>query len=289
MVRILVTGGTGMLGSTLVPLLRKKNHVVTCMGNTISSNINVDLTIQSKTSQSLDLICPEVIINLVALTNVDKCEQYPHKAYLLNVQTVMNICYWINSSQRPCHLIQISSDQLYGNYPGPHSEADISICNYYGLSKIAGEIAAATVSSTILRTNFVGRSQNIKRNSLTDWLFDSLQGSKHVEVFDDVMFSPLAISSLCQYIEYCCRVKPIGVFNLGSHGGMSKADFAYAFASTLGISTMNLRRVSICSQTFLRAKRPSDMRMNSKHFEECTHIKLPSLKNEIEKVAHDYV
>ena len=288
MTKVLVTGATGLLGCSLVPLLQERGHQVACMGHTHTSDHNLDLTSYEQTTRALDQANPEVIVNLTALTNVDRCETHPQEAYLLNVKTVENLCAWIKTASQACHLIQISTDQVYDG-PGPHAEGELTIRNYYAMSKLAGEFAVGTVSATILRTNFVGRSQREGRASLTDWLHGALRDGSSVNVFDDVMFSPLAISTLCDCIERCIAERPFGVFNLGSRDGMSKADFAFAFAAALGLETTNLKRVNSRSNSTLAAHRPTDMRMNSGRYEAFMGINLPSLIDEVSCLADEYV
>jgi dTDP-4-dehydrorhamnose reductase len=185
-------------------------------------------------------------------------------------------------------LIQISSDQLYDGV-GPHVESELTIRNNYAMSKLAGELAAGACSSTILRTNFVGRSLRDKRTSFTDWLYGALQGREPINVFEDVMFSPLASLTLCNCIERIIFDRPIGVFNLGSHDGMSKADFAFAFATALGLPLTNLVRSNVSSTPKLIARRPTDMRMQCEKFEARMRINLPRLIDEIHLLAHDYI
>jgi dTDP-4-dehydrorhamnose reductase len=287
MARVLVTGATGLLGSTLVPWLKEQGHQVTSLGRTQTAGLNADLTNYQQTARVLDRAEPEVIINLVALTNVDRCESYPQEAYLLNVKPVENLCAWMQKAAQSCHLIQISSDQLYDGI-GPHSEGELTVCNHYGMSKLAGEFVAGTVPSTILRTNFIGRSLRYGRVSFTDWLRSGLLGDASVNVFHDVMFSPLAISSLCNCIERAVVERPLGVYNLGSHQGMSKADFAFAFAAAIGLPTKNLVRSSVREVTTLAARRPSDMRMRCERFEDRMGLRLPRLIDEIKRLADDY-
>lgn len=287
MTKVLVTGATGLLGSALVPLLQERGHKVTRMSNTHASDLNIDLTSYEQTALALDDVKPDIIVNLVALTNVDRCETHPQAAYLLNVKTVENLCTWMKTADQACHLIQISTDQVYDG-PGPHAEGALTICNFYAMSKLAGEFIAGTVSSTILRTNFVGRSLCEGRASLTDWLHVALLDDTLVNVFEDVMFSPLAISTLCDCIERCIVEMPLGVFNLGSRDGMSKADFAFAFAAALGRDTTNLTRVNASASRTLVARRPTDMQMNSARFESRMGLKLPLLNDEIELIALEY-
>ena len=86
---ILVLGAYGLLGSYLCPFLKKKGHQVFRQG----SSINSELSFSAYSSPS-DLVeavkknKPDIIINLIALTNVDKCESDPELAFLINVKTV---------------------------------------------------------------------------------------------------------------------------------------------------------------------------------------------------------
>jgi dTDP-4-dehydrorhamnose reductase len=287
MTKILVTGASGLLGCSLVPFLQARGHEVTRMGHFHSSDLNIDLTSYDQTARALDDVKPDVIINLAALTNVDRCETNTQEAYLLNVKTVDNLCAWMKTAGQACHLIQISTDQVYDGL-GPHSEGELTICNFYAMSKLASEFIARTVPGTILRTNFVGRSQCEGRASLTDWLHDALRDGSSINVFEDVMFSPLAISTVCDCIERCIVERPLGVFNIGSRDGMSKADFAFVFAAALGFESTKLKRINASSIDTLAAHRPTDMRMNSERFENRMGLKLPRLIEEIELIAHDY-
>jgi dTDP-4-dehydrorhamnose reductase len=287
MSKVLVTGATGLLGSFLVLFLQDRGHKVLGFGYTHSADHNANLISRDQTFRAIEGVKPDVVINLMALTNVDRCEANPHEAYLLNVKPVQNICAWIQATSNPCHLIQISSDQVYDGI-GPHDEGDVTIRNHYAMSKLAGELAAGTVHSTILRTNFVGRSLRVGRSSFTDWLHTSLLGETPVNVFDDVMFSPLSSSTLCVCIEHCLVERAIGVFNLGSHDGMSKADFAFAFATATGMPTNNLVRSRVGDAANLAARRPTDMRMRCERFEKRMGVTLPRLIDEIEIVADAY-
>ena len=286
MATILVAGATGLLGSALVPLLQERGHHVTSLSCTELADLNANLVSYEEARCALDQVKPEVIINLVSLTNVDHCEMHPQDAYLLNVKTVENLCRWSQESDQAPHLVHVSTDHVYDG-AGPHLEGALNIRNHYAMSKLAGEFVARAVPSTILRTNFFGRSRCVRRNSFTDWLLKALLGTAPVHVFDDVRFSPLAICSLCDLIERTVNQRPLGVFNIGSRAGMSKADFAFAFAAAVGLPTTNFVRTKVSAVGTLIAQRPTDMRMNCEQFEACMEIELPTLIDEIELVARD--
>jgi dTDP-4-dehydrorhamnose reductase len=281
MAKILITGASGLLGSSLAPFLSNYGHAVF----TTSRITGTDLTSIDQTFAALYMINPEVVVNLSAATNVDECEVNPQFAYLANVKIVENIVKWIQINNK-CHLIHISTDQVYDGV-GFHKEDDITIINYYGFSKYAGELATRLVSSTILRTNFFGMSKNHMRHSFSDWLVRELSNENKITVFDDVIFSPLSIINLTSFISLVINSKNYGTFNLGSCDSMSKADFVFAFAEELDFSTKNIIRGSV-KDAKLSAPRPKNMSMNSSLFMEKFGVSLPSLKDEILLACREY-
>lgn len=286
MAKILVTGAQGLLGNHLVPHLKKCGHDVVGHSRSGQTEVNADLTDAGQVSVILDKTMPECIVNLVALTNVDECERHPHSSYVTNVRVIENLTSWMRNHAHTCHLVQISTDQVYDGI-GPHKEDDITISNYYGFSKYAGELVAGTVSSTILRTNFFGRSRCTSRASLSDWLVESLAFGRAITVFDDIFFSPLSLPRLVEFIELSIGKRKQGLFNLGSKEGMSKADFAFILADVLGLQTKCMTR-GASDSIKLMAYRPKDMRMDSCRFEDVFGINLPTLREEIESLKGAY-
>jgi dTDP-4-dehydrorhamnose reductase len=284
---ILITGSTGLLGSTLVPWLKTHGKTIVTHARQTNADYTADLVSKSETFTLLNKIQPSVIVNLVGLTSVERCQDHANESYLVNSQTVENITNWILQSGSNCHLIQISTDQVYDGI-GIHTEDQVTITNNYAFSKYAGELAAARVSSTILRTNFVGRSKIEHRESLTDWVYNSLTNRKHVQVLQDVFFSPLSMKTLVEMIQLVIEKKPVGIFNLGSKNGMSKADFDFNFAEQLNLPTETMTRINSSQASFLKAYRPKDMRMDSSKFERTMNIQLPALINQIKNIAKEY-
>jgi dTDP-4-dehydrorhamnose reductase len=285
--KILLLGSSGLLGNTLSPFLVSHGFDVETHGRNEGAKFQADLSSPIEAARLLNEVLPDIIINLIGLTDVDRCETQPNQAYLVNVRTVENIVNWISEEKTTCHLVHISTDQVYDGVD-QHSEESVTLTNYYAFSKYAGELAAMRVSSTILRTNFFGRSHCANRVSITDWIFHSLTNDESIQVFDDVLFSPLSMSTLSEMIKLIVQNKPIGVFNLGSNNGMSKAEFAFSFAGELGLSTVEMKHASTNQVTFLRTYRPKDMRMSSVKFENALGIKLPNLIDEIRRVAKEY-
>jgi dTDP-4-dehydrorhamnose reductase len=285
---VLVTGATGLLGCALVPALRAAGWRVVAHGHRAAADVQADLSVAAEARALLDRVAPDVIVHLAALTDVDACEREPQRAYRLNVLPVQTLAHWVRQSRPGCHLVHVSTDQVYDG-PGPHTEDAVCITNTYAFSKIASEIAAGAVGATVLRTNFYGPSGLPGRRSFSDWLHVSLSTGTSIQVFDDVRFNPMAIDSLCGVIERAAQVRPAGVFNLGARdgttGGMSKADFAYAYAAAAGLPTTTMRRSVSTALSTLAAYRPKDMRMDCTRIEASLGLTLPDLAAEIHRIG----
>ena len=284
---ILVAGATGLLGSSLIPFLKTQGHAVVTQARAGGADFLVELADRNKVFEMLAQIQPKVIINLVGLTSVELCQEQPNEAYLANTRAVENLTHWILQTGATCHLVQISTDHVYDGM-GLHTEDQVTLTNNYAFSKYAGELAAAQVPSTILRTNFIGPSKTHNRESLTDWVYTSLTSGKHIQVLKDVFFSPLSMTTLAEMIQLVIERKPLGIFNLGSHNGMSKADLDFAFAECLELVTNTMSPIDSSEATFLKVYRPKDMRMDCSKLENTLGIKLPLLRDEIKRVAREY-
>jgi len=285
--KIAVLGANGLLGHELLNnRFGGKGDVVGHFGR--GKENKADLSVLSETISYLDSIQPEIIINLVALTNVDYCETNPNESYLINVKVVENIVAWIKLQQHRIHLVHISTDQVYDG-EGLHSEDKPALTNYYGFSKYAAELASASTHAAILRTNFFGKSRAELRASFTDWLYNALSNKQDIQVFDDVYFSPLSMSSLSAMIALVIDKEIVGTYNLGSRQGLSKADFAFEFANALDLNTDHMTRAKIENIDFVKTYRPKDMRLDVTKFEQALKVVLPTLQQEILKVSKEYL
>ena len=282
MKKILIFGSTGSLGTLLAKNL-KKNYIVF-----------TDQKIKKKLKSSSDYKVlykiiskkkPNYIINLIALTNVDKCEKKKFLADKSNFVFVKNLTKSISMIKNKIRLIHISTDQVY-NGRGKHDEKHVQPINYYGLSKLKGERAIKKIPSIILRTNFFGKTK--KKENLCNWIFKNVKNKKKINTFKNIYFSPLHITTLIKIINKILKHNSAqGVFNLGTKNKISKAKFAENFIKDLGLD-MNLLNKTNYSNNHLYAKRPLDMSMKINKFEKYFKIKLPTVKTEMSKLIKEY-
>jgi dTDP-4-dehydrorhamnose reductase len=286
MTRVLLIGASGMLGCSLAPMLERAGHSVFKQSRGEGYDIRLDILSDQAWVDCLHEIRPDVVVNLAAGTNVDKCELDPQFATAANLSPLITFRKASEATGIKPHMVQISTDQVYDG-EGPHPEALVCPCNVYGLSKLAGELAIWDYPATIFRTNFFGMSRAPNRLSLSDWIVGSIRQETRITLFRDVMFSGVHIDTLCSYIGLAIEKKPIGVFNVGIHDGISKADFGLRLASELNLDTSRIKVGSVREFDF-KARRPLDMRMQTKRFEDEFGIRSPDSSSQIDKTVNEY-
>lgn len=278
---IIIAGASGLLGTELSKFFHEKKIAHKNLSKNSDTEIICDLTSLTETLNLFEKYKPTILINLVALTDVDRCEVNINEAYKINTKTVENIVQ-ASKNLENFFLIHISTDQIYDNI-NISKECDIHIKNNYALTKYAAEIAAKQVSSIILRTNFFGKGESSKQKSFSDWIIENLENNNEITLFDDVFFNPLHFNTLCNLILLAASKKFNGVYNVGNRTPVSKSDFAKKIANNFNLSLDNAIVGSV-DDINLKAYRPKNMAMDCSHFEKMFNIKLPNLDEEIKKI-----
>lgn len=287
MVKVLILGASGLLGHSLVPWLQGLGYVVIRAGRNTAEDIVLDVFDRQAVTDRLRDIAPRHVINLIGATNVDQCETDISYAYNANVAVVANLAHAVGvCAHLSLHLVHVSTDQVYDG-PGLHAEERITPLNVYALSKYAGELALAGSPAAILRTNFFGKSRAPSRSSFTDWLVRSLQSKTEFTLFSDVIFNAVHMDTLCDAIHRVMVQRKVGVFNVGSRGPISKAEFGLRLAALLKLSSSHARQGS-SSDVLLKAKRPRNMSMDVRRLESVLAYRVPSIDDEIARAAREY-
>ena len=284
--KILILGSSGLFGATLYPILKDSEHFVITHSNTSNDYDEIaDLTDQESTINLFNIVNPDIIINLVCLSDVDECERDLDKAFRLNVMTSQNISRAVIGSKKEIGIIHFSTDQVYDNEKRNYEES-VSLLNNYAITKFQSEQEMIKANAMIMRTNFFGKSKHPSKISFSDWIVNSID-NEDVRFFADVFFSPLHMTTLSGILMAIIdNGQKCGIYNVGSRDGMSKFEFAKSLAKLLGKEIKESRRILV-SDFELDAKRPKHMIMDSSKFENQFGIILPTLNKEIEKLRNE--
>jgi dTDP-4-dehydrorhamnose reductase len=282
--KVLLVGSNGLLGASLVKVLKSHYELVTVTRTSPNSDYNIDMTSKLKSSKLLADVNPDMIVNLAALTNVDTCEANVNLAYRVNTNIAENIAAYSNCTT-DVFVVHISTDHIYDQKDS--SEDDVVICNNYAMTKYCAEKSFKSNNAVVLRTNFFGKSLSVNSEGLCNSIYNQAISGQELKFFKDVFFSPLSITTLCDVILTCLQKKISGIYNVGSKEGMSKEEFLKMFLISSGIDNLKYKSISV-EEIFFKTPRPKDMRMNVSLFEKVYGYHLPSLTNEIERVASEF-
>lgn len=135
--KILITGGYGMLGRTLRRRLAEQGHEIA-----VADLPEWDVTDTDSFSAKLVALHPDVVIHCAAMTKVDDCETNRELAFKLNEEGSRNVA--IACKMCGARLFAVSTDYVFSGEPPKEpwawSETDIPRPQtVYGASKFAGE------------------------------------------------------------------------------------------------------------------------------------------------------
>jgi dTDP-4-dehydrorhamnose reductase len=150
--RILVTGGSGQIGSAL-----RKHGALQGLDLVAPDRRQMDLSIEASISEIIAKERWSAVINCAAYTAVDKAESEPELAYAINSMAPFVLARETARSGIP--LIHVSTDYVFdGTKSAPYHEDDpVRPLGVYGRTKEAGETAvrATNPRHAIIRTAWV--------------------------------------------------------------------------------------------------------------------------------------
>jgi dTDP-4-dehydrorhamnose reductase len=239
--KILVLGGSGMLGHQLCRVLSKRQEVWATFhdrsdayeryqllpGNRMIGG--VDVGEWPLFSETLKEAKPDVVVNAIGIVKQrDEAKQavmsievnalFPHR--------LADLCHDIGA-----RLIQISTDCVFSGFRGGYSELDLpDPVDLYGRTKLLGEINRD--SCLTLRTSIIGWELR-QRAGLLEW-FASQRG-KTIKGYGKAIYSGVSTAVLAHLIGDIIETRPelAGLYHVASNP-ISKYDLLVRLKERLG-------------------------------------------------------
>ncbi|MDC1280903.1 SDR family oxidoreductase [bacterium] len=287
MKKILITGGSGLLGSNLAIRLSKSYNVLILLN---LKKINIPLTISASSSQSLEKIFssfkPDLVINTVALTNIETCEDYPDLANDINVNFLKLLVKV--SKKFSGKIIHISTDHLFdGNTPFVNEKNILYPLNQYAKTKAKAEefIKNEMPEALILRTNFFGWGP-VYRKSFSDKIINSVNNQKKIYLFKDAFFNPISLRNFSNILVKLIDNKANGVFHITANDRVSKFEFGIMLCNYFKLNQKYIIGINVKDKKEL-ANRPLDTSLDNKKIRNLLNYDCGTVLENISHLALD--
>jgi dTDP-4-dehydrorhamnose reductase len=272
---VLITGAGGQLGEAMALRLAGKHEVVAMR------RAELDLSDSVAVHTTVSSVCPDVIVNCAAYTNVDGAENDPNAALAANawaVRTLARAAVEINAT-----LVHYSTDFVFdGTLDHPYTEDDQpNPRGAYATSKLLGEWFAAEA-----KPHYVLRVESLfggpAGKSSIDKILQGLRADQPVNAFVDRTVSPSFVDDVIDAtLALLERGSPSGVYHCVNTGWTTWAGLAHELAAVIEKPTPDIREVNMADLK-LRAPRPRFAALSNKKLAE-EGIDMPSWQDALRR------
>jgi dTDP-4-dehydrorhamnose reductase len=236
---VLVTGAGGQLGEAMVAELEARHEVVNL------SRADLDVADTDRVMTTVAAICPDVVINCAAYTNVDEAERNPSAALAANAWAVRALAR--AAADINAVLVHFSTDFVFdGAATMPYTEADEpNPRGTYAVSKLLGEwFATDAPAYYVLRVESLFGGPQAR--SSVDKILQNIDQGKEVRAFADRTVSPSFVEDVVQATDAILDKRPVpGVYHCVNSGWTTWSGVARELATLLQKPDANIVDVNM--------------------------------------------
>lgn len=268
--KILVLGGTGLVGSRFVELSKEQFEIEA------PSHNDLDLFNEHEIANFLANSNSDVVLNLVAVTNVDGCEDEKDdregQSYKLNSLMPQILAQECKKTGK--HLLHVSTDYVFDGEKteNPYTEEDTpNPISWYGQTKLFGEQNVLEVDTgfTITRIEMPYSSHFEKKKDFARFFLESLQQGKEFKSIEDQNITPIFVDDLVLALQKLSQEKVGGIWHIASSDSITPLGFAKEVAAQTNLSSEKIFPIKFAEfNAGRKASRPHHSWMSVKKFEQ---------------------
>ncbi len=221
--KILITGGNGMLSKQLVKDFSSHEYELFAYGRD-----KLDVCSRENVKDVVTQTSPDIIIHTAAFTNVDACEKDVDLSYKINLIGTQNLVE--SNIDINAKFVYISSTGCYGTskHKEAYSELDVpEPTTVHHKSKLTGEefVKAHLNDYLILRTGWLyGGDKDDAKNFVYKRYLESL-GKEEMFSDQSQIGNPTYVGDFANQIKTLIQEKCLGVFNCVNSGTASRFEY----------------------------------------------------------------
>ncbi len=267
MKKLLITGGTGMLGSHLVRLAAESAETeIHATFHVAKPNFQKVFwhyaDARSGVREWIKKIEPTHIIHTMAISQPDVCEQDKMEAWRVNVGVTKEIAEY--ASRAGARLIYTSTDMVFDGERGNYEETDeTNPVNFYGDTKLEGEqIVKEMVKDIVIARLSLLYGYNLNGGtSFFSMLADAIKKNEPIKLFRDQIRTMLSLDNAARCLLELVDHKYEGLLHIGGATAMDRYTFGKLAAKHFGTNSEMLESI-VMKDARLMAKRPRDVSLN---------------------------
>ncbi len=281
--KLMVIGGSGLLGGHLVRVAQKEYEVVvTYMSHSVEipgcRTLPMDIRDFDKTESQIIKEKPDLIVLTAAQRNVDYCEKNQEEVWKINVNGAKNVA--IASKKVQSKLIYLSTDLVFDGEKGQYLEEDEpNPINHYGRTKLEGEreVAKACDNYAIARVSVLYDWNPFDHTfNFVIWVYNSLKEKKEISLFTDQFRNATYIKNTCDALLGIHKKDEQGIFHIAGRTCVNRHEIGLKMAEIFGFDE-KLITTSTSDDSNWIAKRPKRCCLNTQKMENKLGIKSMSI------------
>ncbi len=235
---VLVTGGGGLLGRTLVNRLAER-------GFTVHSPVRsrLDVTDAMGVSRTVGALAPGTIVHCAAATAVDRCEREPGWAWEQNVTATANV---VDAARTVgARVVLISTDYVFdGTSDRPYLPGDTPApLGEYGRTKLEAERLLAG-SDLVVRTAWLNGPRGLTGSGVVHTVLDLVRAGRELTFVDDQVGSPSFVDDVAPVLVELIGLGASGIHHVVNSGTASWFELARETVRAAGLDPALVRPVS---------------------------------------------
>lgn len=241
MLKVLIFGGSGLIGSRIRQLLQTKYQIIA------PSHQQVDVNNKKQIEQIIKTSKPNYIIYATGFTNPDQAERNPNLAYLLNAHAPAFIAKFSASIGVP--ILYFSTDAVFDGTKSNRSYLEddkTHPLSEYGKSKLLGEqlVMSASKRNCIARVIMVYSHNFTKRKRFVQIALETLRkGEKFYGVADQII-NPVYVDDVVTAVDLLIESRTYGIYHLGARDYVTNYDFVKKLAKVFNLNENLVTRIS---------------------------------------------
>jgi len=258
MLKIAITGSTGLIGSRLIKLLNKDFQFIPLLEE------NLDITHKENVRETLKDLDFDILFHLAAYTNVDGAEKNKEKCHKINVEGTKNVFETVNNLKKI--FIYVSTDFVFSGIKenSPFFEdSSPDPLSYYAQTKLEGE-KIVDGKAMIVRFAYPYRASFKPKKDFVRSIKYQLQQEKSLEIVTDSLITPTFIDDIAFAMKYLFKNFSPEIYHIVGANSFSPFKAGKIIAKYFRLNESLIQPTSYEKYFKNKAKRPQWSEIKSK-------------------------